>query len=745
MDGRQVTLGIYVDGDPAALEASVRSIIEHAGMALELVLLVDADSFAAGRYPFKAHRVGNGAGRAAAFNRLVAAHDSARYVFLENGVRLGPSCLRRLCAALDADPAHGLAGPSTDRAWNEQAQPPQPASGPYALELGAEAAARRYGDSWRTLEPLHSLSDFCYAVRRDVVIAIGAADEGYGSGPCWEMDYNIRAARAGFKALWVGAAYAERGAHPATPAAQAERAFTASRQRYQDSFCARLDQPGAAYSAHCKGEQCAYFAQPQRLTLRVALPPAPAAAPAHAPGLPLVSCIMPTCGRARFVAQAIGYFLRQDYPQRELVIAFERDEDLPAHAPDSRIRYLRTPAGSSIGAKRNAAAAAAAGAIIAQWDDDDWYGVTRLSLQVWPIVAGVAEISGVGDTQFLQIDQGQCWHASAALHRRLFVENVCGGSLVFTRAAWESAGGYPATSLREDADMMVAAMRHGARLCRVPAHEAFVYIRHRANTWRFDEGSYLEADQWRKVAHPSCMDGDSAFYAAHLNAGALAAAPAPLPMVSCIMPTAGRRQFVPAAIGHFLRQGYPNKELIIVDDGADPVADLVPEHPAISYVRLPRKASIGAKRNHACMIALGSIIAHWDDDDWMGPDWLASQVQTLLSSGADVCGLDKVYFHAPAQGRAWRYVYDGVRPWVAGGTLCYTRDCWEKSPFPDMQVGEDTAFLWNGVKRLAVNDACRSYVATVHPGNTSTKHTTDRRWTEHPVDDIVNFINSAQA
>ena len=30
------------------------------------------------------------------------------------------------------------------------------------------------------------------------VPAIGGADESYGLGPCWEMDYNIRAARAGF-------------------------------------------------------------------------------------------------------------------------------------------------------------------------------------------------------------------------------------------------------------------------------------------------------------------------------------------------------------------------------------------------------------------------------------------------------------------------------------------------------------------------------------------------------------------
>jgi hypothetical protein len=41
--------------------------------------------------------------------------------------------------------------------------------------------------------------------------------------------------------------------------------------------------------------------------------------------------------------------------------------------------------------------------------------------------------------------------------------------------------------------------------------------------------------------------------------------PPPLTLVSCIMPTTNRRRFVPAAIGMFLAQDYPNKELVILD------------------------------------------------------------------------------------------------------------------------------------------------------------------------------------
>ena len=63
-----------------------------------------------------------------------------------------------------------------------------------------------------------------------------------------------------------------------------------------------------------------------------------------------------------------------------------------------------------------------------------------------------------------------------------------------------------------------------------------------------------------------------------------------LPLVSCIMPTYNRRPFVPGAIAYFARQEYPNRELIVADDGTDAVGDLVPDDPRVRYLRLERKA-----------------------------------------------------------------------------------------------------------------------------------------------------------
>src|SRR5438067_1124522 len=103
------------------------------------------------------------------------------------------------------------------------------------------------------------------------------------------------------------------------------------------------------------------------------------------------------------------------------------------------------------------------------------------------------------------------------------------------------------------------------------------------------------------------------------------------PLVSCIMPTRDRPRFVPQAISYFLRQDYEPRELIVIDDGDVPVADLVPTDPRIRYVRLDGRRALGAKRNIGCELAAGEFVAHWDDDDWNASHRLRSQVGALAA------------------------------------------------------------------------------------------------------------------
>src|SRR5262249_35755807 len=134
----------------------------------------------------------------------------------------------------------------------------------------AAEAASTFGSETRVLSPLHSLADFCYVVRRSVVKRVGAADEGYEIGPCWEMDYSIRAARAGFRAVWACASYVHRSPFTQRRRVQEARSFEASKQHYQDKFCgARLRGEKQIYRQHCRGDACPNFAPPELIQIHL--------------------------------------------------------------------------------------------------------------------------------------------------------------------------------------------------------------------------------------------------------------------------------------------------------------------------------------------------------------------------------------------------------------------------------------------------------------------------------------------
>lgn len=104
----------------------------------------------------------------------------------------------------------------------------------------------------------------------------------------------------------------------------------------------------------------------------------------------------------------------------------------------------------------------------------------------------------------------------------------------------------------------------------------------------------------------------------------------------------------------------------MVDDGEERVAD----DPRVRYMALDRRMILGAKRNLCNELASGPLIAHWDDDDWIGPDRLRRQVEAL-SAVASLCGAREQLYY-PAADAAWQCVDPAhLRRWVAGNTLCY--------------------------------------------------------------------------
>lgn len=214
------------------------------------------------------------------------------------------------------------------------------------------------------------------------------------------------------------------------------------------------------------------------------------------------------------------------------------------------------------------------------------------------------------------------------------------------------------------------------------------------------------------------------------------------PPVSCVMPTANRRPFVAQAIRYFLAQDYPEKELVIVDDGTVPVADLASDTASLRYFRLDKPQSVGAKRNFAIQQAGGEIIIHWDDDDWSAPWRLRYQVEQLGASQADICGLNRIWFYAPETRHAWEYVSaPGDRPWVYGASLAYARSFWDRIRFPDLNVGEDSQFVWADANaRIQALKDSGFLVARIHTGNTSRKIISDPRYSPRPLEEIKKLL-----
>ena len=209
-------------------------------------------------------------------------------------------------------------------------------------------------------------------------------------------------------------------------------------------------------------------------------------------------------------------------------------------------------------------------------------------------------------------------------------------------------------------------------------------------------------------------------------------------LVSCVMPTCNRRPFVKQAVAYFMRQDYAARELIIVDDGEDAVGDLIADDERIRYVRLEQRMPLAAKRNLACRLAEGTVIAHWDDDDWMAPDRLRLQVEQLLGTGAGACGVRDLLHYHMAAGQAWTYSPPArLYPWLAAGTLCYRREVWMKHPFAEDDHDHIGAFLRQlGARKVHAMPDSAFYVGLIHNGNHQPVNLADSCWRRRPLDDL---------
>jgi hypothetical protein len=113
------------------------------------------------------------------------------------------------------------------------------------------------------------------------------------------------------------------------------------------------------------------------------------------------------------------------------------------------------------------------------------------------------------------------------------------------------------------------------------------------------------------------------------------------PLVSVIIPAHNTGPLLTETVESALRQTYPRREIIVVDDGSteDLGPHLAPYGDAVSYLR-QENAGAGAARNTGVSAAAGDYIAFLDHDDLWLPAKLEVQVAVAArhpESGLIVC------------------------------------------------------------------------------------------------------------
>jgi glycosyltransferase involved in cell wall biosynthesis len=165
-----------------------------------------------------------------------------------------------------------------------------------------------------------------------------------------------------------------------------------------------------------------------------------------------------------------------------------------------------------------------------------------------------------------------------------------------------------------------------------------------------------------------------------------------MPKVSCLMVTANRKNLFRRSLLCFKNQTYPNRELVIVDDGEQDLWPVMADFPEdkMTYLNL-----LGYLRNVALNAASGEFVTQWDDDDWYHPDRIRAQAEVLLK-GYDMCCLSSTLVHIDTDSFFNHPFVSFFRRGVPG-SIMHRRD--SSITYPELPLREDSVFLKEWLRR----------------------------------------------
>ena len=200
-----------------------------------------------------------------------------------------------------------------------------------------------------------------------------------------------------------------------------------------------------------------------------------------------------------------------------------------------------------------------------------------------------------------------------------------------------------------------------------------------------------------------------------------------LPFVSVCTPTFNRRPFIEMMIKCFDSQDYPKNKMewIIIDDGTDPIEDMVKTHRSVKYFKYDEKMTLGKKRNIMHKKSCGDIIVYMDDDDYYPPNRISHAVERLTSSPNALCaGSSEMYIYFKDNEDNCKMVQFG--PYgpnhATAGTFAFKRKMLKDTQYNEEAcLAEEREFLKNYTVPFVQLDPLKTILVFSHSHNTFDK------------------------
>src|SRR5664279_1426157 len=113
-------------------------------------------------------------------------------------------------------------------------------------------------------------------------------------------------------------------------------------------------------------------------------------------------------------------------------------------------------------------------------------------------------------------------------------------------------------------------------------------------------------------------------------------------LVSIVITTYNRRAFLKEAVQSALGQDYPEKEVLVVDDGSTDGSEAEVQGLPVKYL-WKENGGISSARNAGIRASVGDYLAFLDVDDLWLKDKLAAQMAAMEREGYGISYTDEIW------------------------------------------------------------------------------------------------------